>query len=408
MTLPPPPATRPLYMEDTYLTGHTARGDDPVFFSATARRGSAASLEAMHHAAPRQSLIGSPCPVRFVFDGTDPAVGKHAGCAGWCIVVAATIFHPQGGGQPSDVGHVHVTLRRVDEESEESAGADSDEEDGRGDESLSHSGRGEDNVGFTWSFPVRFVGVTSAGEGHVPFGAPPELRLHVDAPSGAPSPHTHSAAECGDYANHLTARWAAAPPAALTVTQEVDKPRRLRAARLHSAGHLLARVVERLTEGQLQAVRGHHFDDGNAHVLFAGVFDPAAGMIPLDGSSVILDNDPAVGLLADVHNPASPAVHPASFDAGGGGGGAEPFAVVRSAAQFVEAVNHALARLVAMNLAHRHVRLDDGTRAMHIAGLGPPMGCGGTHVKKLGELRRVVLRKVSGDRDPKFSYAVEE
>ncbi len=137
-----------------------------------------------------------------------------------------------------------------------------------------------------------------------------------------------------------------------TVHMKVDVPRRLKNAQYHSAGHLIAHVVEKHRPG-LKAVKGHHYPN-ESYVEFEGAL--------LEG-----DKDMAVlaeALSTDLH-------------------------------MFIkEGANVEVSQ--------------DGDGLRHVTmGTGPKTPCGGTHVKDLGILSEVHITKIKPKSGRlRFSYAV--
>lgn len=134
--------------------------------------------------------------------------------------------------------------------------------------------------------------------------------------------------------DHFLEKPAAFVPGDL-VALEVDADQRRDNARHHSAGHLIADVVEGLFD-TAKAVQGHHWP-GESRVEFTGLGPDEAV-------------DPA--LLQDVVN-----------------------------------------RAVASGMAFDIVKTNDGIRALKI-GSGNPVGCGGTHVSTASELQGLIVTKV--------------
>ena len=134
-----------------------------------------------------------------------------------------------------------------------------------------------------------------------------------------------------------------------TVRLQVDAVTRTRHSALHTAGHLIAGIVEQL-DSSLKAVQGHHWP-GESRVEFAGTpADPAAleRQLPNALASAITA-DPSVTLAVDA----------------------------------------------------------DSGRRVTIAGY-PPVPCGGTHVVTLAELGRLTVRGVkSKGGKVRIGYEVE-
>ena len=141
--------------------------------------------------------------LRYMFDAqlfTSSAICHHVEVdeRGPYMVFDQTIFHPQGGGQPCDLGTIGLEI---------------------GDK-------------------IDLVGVYTSKD------ATPEVR-HYTA--------SHRLEDCRKLIG-------------LTITQQLDEYRRKQNSRLHSAGHLIAAVVESWHTG-LVATRGHHFPN-EAYVEF--------------------------------------------------------------------------------------------------------------------------------------------
>lgn len=221
----------------------------------------------------------TPTRLRYLEDGSAregsaTVVGSGSDETGPYVVLDGTIFHPQGGGQPSDTG-------------------------------------------------------TIAGG-----GAPLAVRLVL----------SHD----GEVRHYVDAGAEALPAAGAAVTVAIDSERRQLLARLHTAGHLLAAIVESLYP-QAKACKAYHFPDG-PYVEFEGDFtgiDRDRALLMINGKLI------------------------SAVVAGG--------AVTASG---------------------------DAERRVSIAGYGA-VACGGTHVSDLAELGRVnaIKMKAKGPRT-RISYKV--
>lgn len=135
------------------------------------------------------------------------------------------------------------------------------------------------------------------------------------------------------------------------ITMEINLEARLTFARLHTAGHLLANIVEEECPG-LEGRRGHHFTGGQAFVLFDGAL-PAKESLPT--------------LKATLE-----------------------------------------ARLAALIAEDRPIATHaDGARTVGIEGL-KAYPCGGTHLEHTGEIGAVTVRsiKIEKGKELKIGYDV--
>lgn len=132
------------------------------------------------------------------------------------------------------------------------------------------------------------------------------------------------------------------------VSLQIDKERRIKNSRLHTAGHLLSHVVETLYS-QYKAVKGHHYADG-AYVEFVTT---------------------EIGQAIDLHQ-----------------------------------ITKALQEYVAADL----VVTVDNTQSVRLVQIGdfPAYGCGGTHVQSLACLTGLVAtkQKVKGT-TLRITYTIE-
>ena len=147
----------------------------------------------------------------------------------------------------------------------------------------------------------------------------------------------------------------------------VDKTRRDINSRYHTAGHLLAAVVEKLSPA-LQATKGHQFP-GEAYVEFHGVIDNATDFLETIQSAVTAQlNRDAFVETKDL----------------------KP----EDAKRILAALPYALPE-------------DKTLRVCHIEGF-PPVPCGGTHVSRLQQIGRVIIKKCKSKKGKtKLSYEVE-
>eukprot|EP00824_Muranothrix_gubernata_P004699 TRINITY_DN1602_c0_g1_i3.p1 TRINITY_DN1602_c0_g1~~TRINITY_DN1602_c0_g1_i3.p1 ORF type:complete len:379 (-),score=51.44 TRINITY_DN1602_c0_g1_i3:364-1371(-) len=145
----------------------------------------------------------------------------------------------------------------------------------------------------------------------------------------------------------------------------VDPDTRLRHARLHTAGHVLAHATHQCVEGVL-GTKGHHFPDGS-YVEFSGVVPPEAG-------DIIQER------------------------------------INRLVAENAEVIVEVLRRAdMVQRCAVLPDRLPEGDE-FRVVSFGERSGspCGGTHVQSLGELGRVVVGKIRTRKGKsKISYTVE-
>ena len=151
-------------------------------------------------------------------------------------MLEASVFHPQGGGQPADTGVIRSGTARflVADVKKDAAGT------------VRHYGRFE-APGSTPSAGGALASTPSAGD------APGSLPGAGDAPG--------SLLSAGD-----------------TVECRVDADRRMRNARTHTAGHLLDTAMLRVGNAVAGAVlvpsKGYHFPD-SPYVEYIGKLDPA-------------------------------------------------------------------------------------------------------------------------------------
>jgi Ser-tRNA(Ala) deacylase AlaX len=163
------------------------------------------------------------------------------------VVVDATVFHPQGGGQPSDVGE--MTLRAPPAADAPSASSSppvfcvTAARKGR-DGVVSHHGRFRTADGGPWR---------PDGQEAVPRAWAAAASRPVDPDAGRMrTAHARDEARTSNF----------------DVVQTVDAARRARNARVHSAGHLLDQAMS-LAGQTLVPGKGYHFPDG-AYVEYRG------------------------------------------------------------------------------------------------------------------------------------------
>ena len=155
----------------------------------------------------------------YVWTGEATVLGTFSDSRGLAVVLDQTIFHPQGGGQPCDVG----TLQPMS----------------------------PDSLPQDPKIDVVFAGMSPQG-----------AVLHYVRP---PPTEGASIAEAG------AAEWAQRVRSLVShrVKLSVDGKRRMESASAHTGGHLLAAIVKRHTEGKVVATKGYHFPDG-PYVQFEG------------------------------------------------------------------------------------------------------------------------------------------
>lgn len=193
----------------------------------------------------------------------DPKFGPYL------LVMASTIFHPQGGGQPSDVGTVQISPPP-------SSAA-----------SLSCPSGAASCVG-SLTFTVTMA--KSSGEVVQHFGTISDPSLPEEASLEA------------FYVGGLA-------------VQSIDADRRLSSARLHSFGHALDAAMSSLglLSSSLRATKGYHFPDG-PHVEYDGVLPPSSSDAALPAS---LNAALAPLLEADVPTAVSSAAREERAEGGG-------------------------------------------------------------------------------------------
>eukprot|EP01147_Barroeca_monosierra_P005704 gene5704-8991_t len=171
----------------------------------------------------------------------------------WIITLDKSIFHPQGGGQPSDVGIIKSASDQQVEFKVEHVLIDKEQ-----------------------SGIIQHTGV---------FASPNRLLMYVTR-RNYPSCSTFAP---GD-----------------NVTLHVDPERRRLHARLHSAGHLLDAAMTLIGRTDLKPSKGYHFPDGNAYVEYIGNIAPEERedtVIKLNSACTSLVNDDSqVGVVIEQEN----------------------------------------------------------------------------------------------------------
>jgi len=150
------------------------------------------------------------------------------------------------------------------------------------------------------------------------------------------------------------------------VTLRVDATKRALHARYHTAGHLIAAVAERLSS-DLRALKGHQFP-GEAYVLFEGILAPNVDFL-------------------------TPLVH------------ALQTLLKQQVAVSTEEICASDALAVTDTPSHT---LPEGKK-LRVCQIGAfsPVPCGGTHVKTLGDLKGLVIKKIKAKKGhTKIHYAV--
>ena len=132
------------------------------------------------------------------------------------------------------------------------------------------------------------------------------------------------------------------------VIQVIDMEKRLLYSRLHSAGHLLEDAVRQIFPS-LKGIRGNHFPNGQAFVVFTGE-------IPFD----IQEKKEKISNLTN--------------------------------------------ELVKMNIAIR-TENDSQFRTVKIGDFSPHL-CGGTHIKYTSEIGEIILRNIKKDKDNKSNLKI--
>jgi len=160
------------------------------------------------------------CTATLLLFRTTEAGSSEAKHGSHALVASRTVFHPQGGGQPSDVGTIKVSF------------AD----------------------GSQLPFPVSFACKSRQWEGVVEhFGTPDEVFL--TAWTQATAAAAAAAAMAAPIVGTLS----------LQLQMQVDEEVRRQSAVCHSAGHAMDAAMHRcgfLSQYHLKATKGYHFTDG--------------------------------------------------------------------------------------------------------------------------------------------------
>ena len=132
------------------------------------------------------------------------------------------------------------------------------------------------------------------------------------------------------------------------VKLEIDKKNRLLNARLHTAGHLIALVVEEATN--LAPSKGHHYQEGS-YAEFSGDIGELKTQLPEIESRLYANIEQNLAIYT-------------SYDPNG-------------KLRYIQIENH------------------------------PKMGCGGTHVKSLGEIGKITINKIKNKKGKiRVSYSI--
>jgi len=152
-----------------------------------------------------------------------------------------------------------------------------------------------------------------------------------------------------------------------TVTIKIDKERRIRHSKYHTAGHLIAAVVEK-AHPALQAIKGHQFP-GEAYIEFKGT---------------VVDTD---DFIAQIRTRLSAQIaHKTPVE--------------------IQQLSYEDAAIIAQRLPYK-LPTEQSLRVCHIAGF-PPTPCGGTHVNTLEEINTLVAKKCRNKKGTiKIHYEVE-
>ncbi|PVH98028.1 hypothetical protein DM02DRAFT_616060 [Periconia macrospinosa] len=306
--------TEALYQKDGTLTTHTTT--------------LTSLLPLASYPAKTQALFK---PIPPTTTSEDPnAESQEKEREGLILTALSTIFHAQGGGQPSDTGVITTTTVQGTKDKNDAV-AES--------ELIVHQ--------------VRKLPSTST-------------ILHLVSPSSSPS----SSAP-------LTTT-----PIPTTITQTIDAQKRLLHSRLHTAGHVLGLAIHLLSRPQSPSssadppVLPIDLKDGKAShypsAAFVECFGTNGGVITGDKKSVIQakvdelvksDLEVRIAWLGreDAETECIGGIEAVNLGGGEGGGGED--------------------------------EEEEGVRVVHIGGLGC-YACGGTHVKRLAELGRVVVRSI--------------
>ncbi|MEG9884192.1 MAG: hypothetical protein V6Z86_06180 [Hyphomicrobiales bacterium] len=148
----------------------------------------------------------------------------------------------------------------------------------------------------------------------------------------------------------------------------VDKPRRIRNARLHTAGHLVGHILETM-HPRLIPIKGYHFNEG-AHVEFIDESHIAlAGLIDAVNEKIVADIEADRSVCA-----------------------------VMSNFNDVSARRPDLAPFIPKDTPTRTVRIGDYKA----------LPCGGTHMRSTSELTGLQITRVKRKKDRlKISYSLD-
>jgi Ser-tRNA(Ala) deacylase AlaX len=228
----------------------------------------------------------------YQFEGESKVVGYGCDAKGSYVILNETIFYPQGGGQPSDIG----TIETID--------------------------------GLVLN--VYFVSFLNGKVYHY-------IKENTNA------------LECGK-----------------TCFMKIDSERRLKNAKSHTSGHLLASIVEKIAP-ELVAFKGYHFPEGP--------------YVEFKGKLTSLSNTDLIQKVTEISR--------------------EKIAL--NVQVMAKEVDHE----VLQNLKATEFQLQKGKKArvVEIDGF-EAVPCGGTHLKELSELKEVSIRKIQAPKDgTRISYA---
>lgn len=182
--------------------------------------------------------------------------------------------------------------------------------------------------------------------------------------SGNRTYHVHDVRKNGDEIHHYIDEECPSSLSHDAVNISIDSTRRKINTCYHSAGHLIASVVENMT-GNLKAVKGHQFP-GEAYVEFLGEIVNKEGFMKNVNSSISHHIDKRTVIETKELEPTDISLFIQDF----------PY----------------------------HMLNNKSLRVCHIHGF-TPVPCGGTHVKILSDLRKVNISKVKNKKGKiKISY----
>lgn len=151
------------------------------------------------------------------------------------------------------------------------------------------------------------------------------------------------------------------------VTIKIDKDRRVLNSKYHTAGHLIAAVVEKINP-ELKAIKGHQFP-GEAYVEFDGTLSNSYDFLTKITSNVL------------------------EF-------------ITNNAAVKTEELSPEDITTIAEELPYELPK-DKALRVCHIAGFSP-VPCGGTHVQTLEDIASLEIKKCKSKKDKtKIYYEVQ-